>query len=305
MATSVRAQFGVEPTKGSQLGEESVQMWQMGMVVTAVGGPCRGIVATAPVPVDWPEQHVKIADEDISPAVRDIDFRDVGDGARQMVLSIPYLAPGEEARAILTFEVSRYAQEEPADTSIFVLPEKLDRQTRMYLAPSPGIESRHRQIMSLAKQTASEYEGAWEKVEALYDVTRQEVEYTNGPFKGAAAALKDGTGDCEELSSLFIAMCRVIGVPARTVWIPGHCYAEFYLEDESGEGYWFPCQPAGSRAFGSMPEHRPILQKGDNFTVPEKPREKQRYVAEFLTGAGGNPKVKFIRELVGGPAPTP
>ena len=165
--------------------------------------------------------------------------------------------------------------------------------------PSPGIESRHRQIITLAKSIASEHDDAWSKVEALYDQAREQVEYVNGPFKGAIAALKDGTGDCEELSSLFIAMCRAIGVPARTVWIPGHCYAEFYLEDETGEGHWFPCQPAGSRAFGSMPEFRPILQKGDNFTVPEKPREKQRYVAEYLTGTGGNPKVKFIRELVG------
>ena len=48
-----------------------------------------------------------------------------------------------------------------------------------------------------------------------------------------------------------------------------------------------------------MPEFRPILQKGDNFKVPEKPRVPQRYVAEFLTGKGGKPTVKFIRKKVG------
>ena len=52
------------------------------------------------------------------------------------------------------------------------------------------------------------------------------------------------------------------------VWVPGHCYPEFYLEDAEGRGHWIPCQAAGTRAFGSMPEHRPILQKGDNFRVP-------------------------------------
>jgi hypothetical protein len=52
-----------------------------------------------------------------------------------------------------------------------------------------------------------------------------------------------------------------------------------------------------------MPEQRPILQKGDNFRVPEKPKDKQRYISPFLIGrpvkgGGGKPKVQFIEELV-------
>jgi hypothetical protein len=50
-----------------------------------------------------------------------------------------------------------------------------------------------------------------------------------------------------------------------------------------------------------MPELRPILQKGDNFMVPEK-KGPQRYVAEFLKGStlagGGRPEVTFVREYV-------
>jgi hypothetical protein len=114
------------------------------------------------------------------------------------------------------------------------------------------------------------------------------------------AAVRDGTGDCEELTSLFIALCRVSKIPARTVWVPGHCYPEFFLEDRDGHGHWIPCQAAGTRAFGGIPEHRPVLQKGDNFEVPET-RKPQRYVAEFLqtkSVSGAPPKVKFIRELL-------
>ena len=48
---------------------------------------------------------------------------------------------------------------------------------------------------------------------------------------------------------------------------------------------------------------KPILQKGDNFRDPERPRESMRYLSEYLTGAGGKPKVKFIRELVSGAQP--
>ena len=94
-------------------------------------------------------------------------------------------------------------------------------------------------------------------------------------------------------------MCRNNGIPARAVWIPGHCYPEFYLENAAGQGFWFPCQAAGTRAFGAMPEYRPVLQKGDSFRIPGNPRP-QRYVAESLKAvkATANPVVKFIRERV-------
>ena len=69
--------------------------------------------------------------------------------------------------------------------------------------------------------------------------------------------------------------------PARAVWIPGHTYPEFYLEDENGKGHWFPCQAAGSYQFGSMSEKRPILQKGDRFKVSGQ-RELVRYAQPTL-----------------------
>ena len=49
-----------------------------------------------------------------------------------------------------------------------------------------------------------------------------------------------------------------------------------------------------------MPLARTILQKGDNFRVPER-KEKLRYASDFLIGlptpGGGKPKVKYIREI--------
>ena len=42
----------------------------------------------------------------------------------------------------------------------------------------------------------------------------------------------------------------------------------------------------------------PILQKGDNFRDPDRPRDKLRYMSEFLTGAGGKPSVSWTRESV-------
>lgn len=284
---------------GPKLGVAQTQRYRAGVTVEAKSGPCKGILCTLAVPTDWPEQQVVIDEEDFSSDVARVSFRKVGGTVLQMVVEVPRLEAGQEAHAIVTYEVTRHHLVAPDDTLQYNVPEKTGKDLRVYLGPSPGIETKHAKVRSLAKEVMAEKEQAWQKVEAAYDWVRDNIKYVNGPFKGAVDALKSKEGDCEELSSLFIAMCRSQGIPARTVWIPGHCYPEFYLEDRDGQGHWFPCQAAGTRAFGAMPEFRPILQKGDNFTAPERPKDRLRYVNEYLTGAGGKPEVKFIRELIG------
>ena len=289
---------------GAKIGKAENSRWQAGMIIRASGGPCRGLVGYLPVPTDWPEQQVTVTEEDISPEAR-VKYSMVDGGVKLMNVHIPQLRGGQEANVLVTFDIRRNAIFPPEDTDIYVLPnvKKLSRQMRLYLLPSPKIEVRDPKIRELAKKIGTDKEKAWEKVEAIYDWVRENVEYQNGPLKGAAAALRDGTGDCEELTSLFIAICRAAGIPARTVWVPGHCYAEFYLEDDKGQGHWFPCQAAGAREFGGISELRPILQKGDNFRPPKNSKQRQRYMAEYLTGkpmpGGGKPSVKFIRQPVG------
>jgi hypothetical protein len=139
---------------------------------------------------------------------------------------------------------------------------------------------------------------AWERVEAIYDWVRGHITYEEGDIKPALEALKDGKGDAEELTSLFIALCRANKIPARMVWVPRHCYPEFYLVDREGKGHWIPCELKGRGSFGQIAEFRPILQKGDNFTVPEKLNRRQRYVSEFLSVKSGRPRAEFVRENV-------
>lgn len=280
----------------------AVQRWKIGFSVRAENANCGGIFATLPVPANWPEQSVRIVDEltDVSPQVKKVAYRELGGGVRQMLVTIPFLSAGDEAHVYMTFEVAKRMVLAPADVKALTIPPNVPRPLRVFLGISPKIESTNKKIERQADEIVADKEGAWEKVEAIYDWVREHVEYKDGPLKGALAALNDGDGDCEELTSLFVAMCRAIDVPARTVWVEGHCYPEFYLLDGQGKGQWIPCQAAGTRSFGSLFDKRPILQKGDNFKVPEK-KDKQRYVAEFLSaksvaGSGG-PKVTFTREL--------
>lgn len=283
---------------GPKLGAGETIRLQVGLTVKAGPGPMRGIVATAPMPIDWPEQTVKVIHKEVSPQVKKLSYRALP-GAKQMIVEIPQLAGGEEATALLTLEITRHALQAPENTAAFVLAGKTAKDVREYLKDSPYIESRHGKIRRLAQESLAGKESAWEKVEALYDAARAKVQYQFGPLKGGLKALEDGAGDCEDISSLFIALCRASDIPARTVWVgrpsSGHCYPEFYLEDAEGKGYWIPCQAAGDRAFGSMPELRPILQKGDDFRIPEH-RERQRYVAEHFraTDAKAQPMVQFF-----------
>jgi hypothetical protein len=271
------------------------------MIVSAQGGPCRGLVGTVPLPDEWPEQEVVIVDEEFSPGVR-ASYRSIDGAAKQLVIQIPFLPPGHELKAVVTTEVRRRPQLPPEDTDRFVLPDKrrVQRAIRPYLGPSPGIECTNSKIRSLVREIARDEEMAWKKVESIYLWVRDNIEFRDGKHKGAVATLADGAGCNEDLVSVFIAICRAGAIPARTVWVHRSCYPEFYLEDDEGEGHWFPCRMTGTAAFGEMPDISPILQKGDNFRSPQNPRERKRFLAETLDGAGGTPKVKFVRELVAG-----
>ena len=286
---------------GIHLEDPQVQRWEVGMIVEAPGA-CTGIVATVPVPMEWPEQQVREIGRDVSSQVGTIRFRTLSGGVQQMLIPIARLSAGDTAKALVTFEITKSAIIGPRETTDLRIPTRPDRALYNYLGTSPQIETTDREIKRLAEQVVQDHTGGWDKAEAIYDWVRKHVEYRfDVKLKGARAALKDGYGDCEELTSLFIAMCRVNKIPARSVWVPGHCYPEFYLEDASGHGHWFPCQAAGAHDFGSMREVRPILQKGDDFKIPGE-RKPKRYVAETFRAknALASPHVQFIRRNLDG-----
>jgi len=294
----LRAQFEKAPTgKGPRLGKPFTQRYQAGVKISARSGPCRGLIATVPIPQDWPEQQVKVDAEEISNTVRSVRYKSLGEGAKQMMIAVPILPAGRTAEALLTFEITRHTLLPPEDTTIFQMPKRLTRDERRYLGHSPLIEVRHGDIRSQTREILAAHEdgNAWMQVQAIYDWVRENITMQRGKLKGAVQTLRDGNGNEEDIHSLFIALCRAADVPARTVWIPDGAYAEFLLADDEGENHWIPCRLTGERAFGGIDCEFPILQKGDNFNVPQR-REPVRFVPEFVKGAGGRPSVEFVRK---------
>lgn len=277
-------------------GPPQTHRFQVGFRVTAVGGPCLGLAGTFPLPGEWPEQAVKQVAEDFSVHVRRSSRRTI-DGVEQMTFEIPQLPAGEQASALLTFEVVRRGQAAPSNPQELVLPKALPRELKKYLGPSPQIELTNAKIKALAKELVADLSSPYQQAEALYDGVRERVKIEPGKLLGAAAALKEGQGPREDVTGLFIAACRVSKIPARMVWVTDGCYAEIFLERPSGEGLWIACQLEGeTKQFGTLTEKRVILMKGDNFSVPEN-KEPQRRVREFFTGKGGRPQLEIVRRL--------
>jgi hypothetical protein len=254
--------------------------------------------------MEWPEQTVVVTGKTIDPAVSNWEVRDLPGGARQVVVHMARVPAGATVNAIFHFQIDRARIVGPDQTEDLVIPARPDRELRMFMGNSPFIDTSNSRIRNASREIAAmEAETDWQRVEQIYDYVREHVAYVEGSLKNASDALKDGQGDCEEMTSLFVALCRNARIPARMVWIPDHCYPEFYLEDAQGQGYWFPCQAAGTRQFGRMDEYRPVLQKGDRFKVPEK-KVPVRYVSEFFRcdrKGKGDPRPSFVREQLDSP----
>lgn len=132
---------------------------------------------------------------------------------------------------------------------------------RRYTAAETKIETE----AHLVRQAAEEVADGSDELETARNVMNYvSTRISYGGFSakdgGALAALRSGTGDCTDYVDLFVALCRVKGVPARHVsgvltrWInvPGHSWAEFHVP---GRG-WMALDPLhieqGSAAFGEM-----------------------------------------------------
>ena len=293
---------------GPKFGKPVSHKYRAGMIFQAqLGGTCVDVLGTAPVPMEFPEQKVRTLAEDF-PAKGRVDYRNLKEGgARQLVFKLRELKEGNGVEATALFEVVRYPMTPPDNTTVYEIPKSVPYDVKRYLKDGKYMQSGSRTVKTLAKECTQDYKYAWEKVDSILAYVRTNIQYKETQIekqmRGALDALKTRDGDCEDMSALFIAMCRAIDVPARLVRVPGHCWAEFYLVDPNKKGHWFPAQVAGTDRLGELQDDRVILQKGDSFRLPETPKEEKLYVTELFTGTvknnGPEPKHVFIQEVDG------
>lgn len=180
----------------------------------------------------------------------------------------------------------------PYDTKIFRLSAELSMREipitislddpSPYLQPERLIESDHPLIQEKAKDLKkgdNSYKTARSIYEWVSDNIKTNVFLTDD--KGALYAMENREGDCTECASLFVALCRAAGIPARMLsgyicerncivtTIDFHHWAEFYLE-----GAWRLADP----------HNRRFDQGGEDYII-----------TEIYTGDNKNPIGEYHR----------
>lgn len=248
-------------------------------VVTRVEAPesaLQNVVAVAPIPIEWPEQKLRLLSEKLTPGAK-VSEQILKGQAGLLRLQVPAIAKGESATVERLYEITRYRLRFVPPSGPLKPPRSLPGELRQQLTgAAPGIDTTDPRMIELAAQFAAD-QPAWDRVHAIWKWTRDNVAFQNGDFRGALFAIEQGRGDCEEMSALFVGLLRLNGLQGRTVWVEGHDYPEFYLVDQQGRGHWIPAQVVGPEWFGEMTEYRPIFQKGDRFYDPLQ-KKLVRYV---------------------------
>ncbi len=177
-----------------------------------------------------------------------------------------------------------------ADVELLNSPQTIPAADRNdFLRAENHIESNSPEVLGLAKKLK-----AWNTLTTAQNIFRwvsENIRYAgfHAADRGALYALRKREGDCTEFMSLFVALCRANGIPARgvggyvcsgdTIVKAGdyHNWAEFYWD-----GTWHPVDPQ-KRAFREHPEQYVAMRiiSGQTAT-PMGDSNRFRFVGEGL-----------------------
>jgi hypothetical protein len=263
--------------------------------VEANDGAVKGVLAMGPIPMDWPEQRVRLISQKLSPNATASEQILKGQAAI-LKLQTAQIPKGGSAFVERLYEITRFRTKFSIPGDQLKPPRAIPAELKdQFAGVAPGVEIKSQQMIELAEslRKTNEQDGAWEMIKSFWSWTRDNVKFENGDFRGALYAIENRCGDCEEMSALFVGLCRLSGISARSVWVEGHDYPEFYLVDKHGKGHWIPAQVVGPPWFGEITEYRPIFQKGDRFYDPLQ-QKYVRYVPHTVKVADGEAAPKLI-----------
>jgi hypothetical protein len=288
----------VDPVIGLTYSDPVTVKWKVGVKISAGPTDAQNVYIAIPVPSNWPEQEVNVDSEEMPPSVGSVAYANLKGGLRRQLIKIPVLRARETMELTTIFKVSTHQIHAPPNPSRFIKADSKLAEAEVYLEKTRYISFHNSKIREQISTLVAEKKEAWKEVEAIYDWVRNNIDQKEMPNTDTLKTFRKKEGSEEDKVALFVAMCRSHKIPARIVWVDGGCYAEFMLVDSQARPHWFPCNVSGIREFGSISEPRIVLQKGENFKVPEK-KERQKFVAEHLSCQGtSRPVVAFVRELL-------
>ena len=202
--------------------------------VLALGGTMKDLWLRIPVPVQSDYQNVSA----------DLPYKLDKDGNPYMEISETNPAsPFSYSRSVLVHTSARTTGSLPGKVS-------MSQDEMRFLSPTNRTQSDDPAIAALAANLTSGSEDGFEKVARLAIWVNTNVAYNQdlvGQEKDASWVLQNRQGVCFEYATLFAALARSAGIPARYVtgdvysqefgtWL-GHAWDEVYL------GKWVPADP--------------------------------------------------------------
>jgi hypothetical protein len=261
------------------------------------GGTIQGAV---PIPREWPEQRIEAVAPETTRCKAKVE--PVPPGGAYLSFTTQKLRPGEWAT--LAYKQRVFVKPRPRrKREVYPTAPPLDARIKQYTLPTPTIDCRDPAIRRKAAEICEGADAAWEKAQRLADWTAKHLEYKLMAYTSAKEAFETKVGDCEELSALFVALCRSQGIPARTVMSPGktqkdtgHCWAEILLADKNGETEWLPID-VQMRWFAELPVAPMIIQKGENYPRLIGGGGRQRVLRSWARGVNGSLTMEFEQNV--------
>lgn len=265
----------------------------IGIELTGVDSRCEAI-ATTPVPLSHPEQTID--EMRIETSGCDAIVRELDPGAAQLLVHAPMIAAGQVVTAMVHYKMTLYKQYLAFEKDQFPEFQKVPKEIQLSgLGDSPGIQTNASVVKKLAASISQSHSHPWDKAQSYVNWIQESIRPQLGAYTSVLTAIQRKTGDCEEMSALFVAFCRASGIPARLVWVPNHNWAEFYLTDHEQKGRWIPVHPACYRWFGWTGAHELVIQKGDRIRIPEQ-NNPSRLMMDWIR-SDGRPSANYIASM--------
>jgi hypothetical protein len=145
-----------------------------------------------------------------------------------------------------------------------------DTDASRYLAPEPLIESDDAEIIAEAERAIAGASDARTRAERLVRHVGALLEKKpTVSIPSAREVLRTRVGDCNEHTTLYVALARAVGLPARIavglVHLHGafyyHAWPEVYIETGPRRGLWLPVDPTLNQ-FPADPTHLRLARGG-------------------------------------------
>ncbi len=242
---------------------------KVGMSFTA-NANSTNLTATTAAPVSFPEQE--ILEFEIEADGCQAEIIQLTETAAVLALSTGRIAAGQTVFAIAhykmrvcmeyrAFEKERFPAEQNGAEKIF---------SKSVLRNGTGIRCNTKVVRDVVNEVIPQGTHPWDAAKIFHEWVFDHIKGVPCDYTSVEEAIQKGQGDCEERASVFIALCRAAGIPARLVWVPGHNWAEIGLIDQEGQPFWIPVHTAAYSWFGWTGVHEVVLQKGDNIYVKHR-----------------------------------